>query len=141
MTSATSSTGPRRQPAPCLSHPISCSCCVSIWMTSALLQMGACFAAGGTASSVSVYGRIWQQARQKTLTAAQQTSPLAARPYDLRHSGITLALNAGIPAPEVARRAGHSVAVLLRVYAGCLDGHEQLWNSRLDQVLNDQDSL
>jgi integrase len=76
--------------------------------------------------SESTYGRIWQQARQKTLTAAQQNSPLAARPYDLRHSGITLALNAGVPAPEVARRAGHSVAVLLRVYAGCLDGHEQL---------------
>jgi integrase len=91
--------------------------------------------------SESTYGRIWQQARQKTLTAAQQNSPLAARPYDLWHSGVTLALNAGIPAPEVARRAGHSVAVLLRVYAGCLDGHEQLWNSRLDQALNDQDSL
>jgi integrase len=81
------------------------------------------------------------QARQKTLTAAQQNSPLAARPYDLRHSGITLALNAGIPAPEVARRAGHSVPVLLRVYAGCLDGHEQLWNSRLDQALNEQIEL
>ena len=37
-------------------------------------------------------------------------------------------LNAGVPAPEVARRAGHGVAVLLLVYAGCVDGHEQLWN-------------
>ena len=91
--------------------------------------------------SESIYGRIWQQARQKTLTAAQQNSPLAARPYDLRHSGITLALNADIPAPEVARRAGHGVAVLLRVYAGCLDGHEQLWNSRLDQALGEQTEL
>jgi integrase len=74
----------------------------------------------------------------KTLIAAQQDSPLAARPYDLRHSGITLALNAGIPAPEVARRAGHSVAVLLRVYAGCVDGHEQLRNGGLDQALRDE---
>jgi len=55
-----------------------------------------------------------------------QTEP---RPYDLRHSGITLSLNAGGPAPEVARRAGRDVAVLLRVYAGCVDGYEQLWNS------------
>ena len=43
----------------------------------------------------------------------------------LRHSGVTLQLNAGVPASEVARRAGHSVAVLLRVYAGCIEGHEQ----------------
>jgi hypothetical protein len=46
-------------------------------------------------------------------------------------------LTAGIPAPEVARRAGHSVVVLLRIYAGCIDGQEQLWNARLDQALSD----
>jgi len=91
----------------------------------------------GAMLSESVYGRIWQQARRNALTQAQVTSPLAARPYDLRHSGITLSLNAGVPAPEVARRAGHSVAVLLRVYAGCIDGHEQLWNHRIDEVLRD----
>jgi len=28
------------------------------------------------------------------------------------------------------------VAVLLRVYAGCIDGHEQLWNNRVDEALN-----
>jgi integrase len=83
------------------------------------------------------YGRIRQQARAKALTAAQVNSPLAERPYDLRHSGVTLQLNAGVPAPEVARRAGHSVAVLLRVYAGCIEGHEQLWNSRIDGALQD----
>lgn len=65
-----------------------------------------------------------------------KTSPLAARPYDLRHGGVTLALNAGVPAPEVASRAGHSVEVLWRVYAGCIDGHEQLWNHRIEQALN-----
>ena len=37
--------------------------------------------------------------------------------------------------------AGHGVAVLLRVYAGCLDGHEQPWNSRLDQALDEQTEL
>ena len=71
------------------------------------------------------------------MTKAQQASPLAARPYDLRHGGITLALNAGVPAPEVAARAGHSVEVLWRVYAGCIDGHEQLWNRRIDQALDE----
>ena len=50
--------------------------------------------------SESIYGRVWQRARATALTPAQATSPLAARPYDLRHSGITLSLNAGVPAPE-----------------------------------------
>ncbi|MBC6457750.1 tyrosine-type recombinase/integrase [Actinomadura sp. HBU206391] len=87
--------------------------------------------------SESVYGRAWQKARHKTFSASQAASPLAARPYDLRHSGVTLGLNAGVPAPEVARRAGHSVEVLLRVYAGCVDGHEQIWNSRIDDAIQD----
>jgi integrase len=94
--------------------------------------------ARGATLSESSYGRIWQRARVKALTAAQAESPLAGRPYDLRHSGVTLGLNAGVPAPEVARRAGHGVAVLLRVYAGCIDGHEQLWNARIDVALQDE---
>jgi integrase len=85
--------------------------------------------------SESVYGRAWQRAREKALTPTQLASPLAGRPYDLRHSGVTLALNAGVPAPEVARRAGHSVEVLLRVYAGCIDGQDQMWNGRIDDAL------
>lgn len=95
-------------------------------------------ARGGGLLSESSYGRIWQLARKKALTPAQVDSPLALRPYDLRHSGVTLQLNAGVPAPEVARRAGHGVAVLLRVYAGCIDGHEQRWNSRIDNALQDE---
>ena len=63
----------------------------------------------GGVVTAKVYGHVWQKARAATLTKAQQASPLAARPYDLRHGGITLALNAGVPAPEVATRAGHSV--------------------------------
>ncbi len=41
-------------------------------------------------------------------TPAQQASPLARRPYDLRHAAVSLWLNSGVPATEVARRAGHS---------------------------------
>jgi integrase len=95
--------------------------------------------ARGAILSESSYGRIWQRARDRALAPAQVASPLAARPYDLRHSGVTLALNAGVPAPEVARRAGHGVAVLLRVYAGCIDGHDDLWNDRIDQALRRED--
>ncbi|TMR10807.1 hypothetical protein ETD86_37980 [Nonomuraea turkmeniaca] len=91
--------------------------------------------ARGGPLSESVYGPIWQRARKAALSPAQVRSPLAARPYDLRHGGVTLALNAGVPAPEVARRAGHSVEVLLRVYAGCIDGHDRIWNTRIDEIL------
>lgn len=87
----------------------------------------------------STYGRIWRQARIKAFTASRARSPLAARPYDLRHSGVTLALNAGVPAPEVARRAGHGVEVLLRVYAGCIEGQAPIWNRRIDDALHDDD--
>ena len=87
----------------------------------------------------STYGRISRDARIKALTASQARSPLAGRPYDLRHSGVTLALNAGVPAPEVARRAGHGVEVLLRVYAGCIEGQAPLWNRRIDDALHGDD--
>jgi hypothetical protein len=44
-------------------------------------------------------------------------------------------LNAGVPAPTVARRAGHSVEVLLRVYANCIDGDEEVANQRISGAL------
>jgi integrase len=56
------------------------------------------------------------------LTEEQAAAPLAKRPYDLRHACVFTWLNHGVPAPQVADWAGHSVAVLLRVYAKCLDG-------------------
>jgi integrase len=51
------------------------------------------------------------------LTSAQYRSPLGRRPYDLRHAAASLWLNSVVPATEVARRAGHGVAVLLKIYA------------------------
>jgi hypothetical protein len=36
----------------------------------------------------------------------------------------------------VARRAGHSVDVLLRVYANCIDGDEEIANQRISTVLS-----
>ena len=68
-------------------------------------------------------------------TPAQQASPLARRPYDLRHAAVSLWLNSGVPATEVARRAGHSVAVLLKVYAHCIDGQADTVNKRIADAL------
>lgn len=42
-----------------------------------------------------------------------------------------------VPAPRVAARAGHSVEVLLRVYAKCLDDGENIANARIDAALRD----
>jgi hypothetical protein len=41
----------------------------------------------------------------------------------------------GAPATEVARRAGQGVAVLLKVYAGCIDGEEEQVNKRIERAL------
>jgi hypothetical protein len=83
----------------------------------------------------SAYTAVWQAARQTALTPAQHASPLAGRVYDLRHAGVSLALNAGVPATEVARRAGHSVAVLLKIYAHCIDGQADAANKRIGDAL------
>lgn len=78
---------------------------------------------------------VWAAARTLALTPEQVASPLAGRPYDLRHAAVSLWLNAGVPAPEVAERAGHGVDVLLRVYAKCLDDGQNLANSRIEAAL------
>jgi integrase len=80
---------------------------------------------------------VWAAARTLALTPAQVASPLAGRPYDLRHAAVSLWLAAGVPPPRVAERAGHSVEVLLRVYAKCLDDGEDTANTRIDAALRD----
>ena len=48
---------------------------------------------------------------------------------------MSLWLNSGVPATEVARRAGHGVAVLLKIYAHCIDGQADAANSRITDAL------
>lgn len=60
------------------------------------------------------YGEIWQAARREVFTKAEVTSPFAEVPYFLRHAGVPLWLDSGVPPTEVARRAGHSITVLFR---------------------------
>jgi len=43
--------------------------------------------------------------------------------------------NAPLPSPEVAERAGHSVDVLLSVYAKCIDGDRDAMNKRIEAAL------
>jgi integrase len=88
----------------------------------------------------SGYNEVWDQARQAALTPAQYRSPLGRRPYDLRHAAVSLWLNSGVPATEVARRAGHGVAVLLKIYAHCIDGQATAANQRIADALDSQDA-
>lgn len=90
--------------------------------------------AGGFAGPVSgsSYRNTWRKARAAALTTSEAASPLARRPYDLRHACVSLWLNAGVPATQVAEWAGHSVAVLLRVYAKCIAGQEDSARQRID---------
>ena len=79
--------------------------------------------------------RVWHKARKAALPAELVDSPLARRPYDLRHACLSTWLNAGVPAAQVAEWAGHSVNVLLRVYAKCIDGQEESAKKRIEAAL------
>jgi hypothetical protein len=46
---------------------------------------------------------------------------------------VSLWLTSEVPATEVAGRAGHGVAVLLKIYAHCTDGQDDDANRRITQ--------
>ena len=87
--------------------------------------------------SSTTYMQAWRQARQTALTAREQASPLARRPYDLRHAAVSTWLNAGVPAPQVAEWAGHGVDVLLKIYAKCIEGQEEMAKRRVTAALRE----
>lgn len=90
----------------------------------------------GTSISTNSYGRVWRKAREKALSESQAASPLAGRPYDLRHACLSTWLNAGVEATQVAEWAGHSVHVLMRVYAKCIYGQEGAARKRIEAALS-----
>jgi integrase len=81
------------------------------------------------------YMRSWRAARRATFTDAVYASPLARTPYALRHACVSTWLNGGVPATQVAEWAGHSVEVLLKVYAKCLDGQDGVARRRVQEAL------
>lgn len=85
--------------------------------------------------SGSHYAKVWRAARQVALSPEEAASPLARRPYDLRHAAVSTWLNSGVPPTQVAEWAGHSVAVLLQIYAKCLTGQEQAARQRIEEAL------
>lgn len=89
----------------------------------------------GTMLSQSTYSHVWAKARRAALTPEEFASPLAKRPYDLRHAAVSTQLSAGVPATQVAEWAGHSVQVLLEIYAKCIDGQQDAALRRIEQAL------
>jgi integrase len=89
---------------------------------------------GGELPTIT-YRRAWAKARQVALTPAEQASPLARRPYDLRHACLSTWLNGGVYPTQVAEWAGHGVDVLLRIYAKCIVGQDELAKRRISEAL------
>lgn len=89
---------------------------------------------GGPLSEITAR-RAWKAARRAALSGAEEASALAATPYALRHTCVSTWLNAGVSETLVARWAGHSVAVLKRVYAKCLVGEEDRAMQRIEEAL------
>jgi integrase len=72
----------------------------------------------GGVLACTTYHRVWHETRDLALPPALVGTPLAKRPYDLRHSALSTWLCAGADPAEVAQRAGNSVEVLLSLAAG-----------------------
>lgn len=79
--------------------------------------------------------RAWKRARQAAFTPEVAAGPLARTPYDLRHAAVSTWLSGGVPATTVAAWAGHSVEVLLKIYAKCLDGETIAVQRRIEAAL------
>lgn len=92
---------------------------------------------GGELATIT-YRRAWITARKAALTSTEYASPLARRPYDLRHACLSTWLNGGVPPTQVAQWAGHGVDVLLRIYAKCLVGQHGLAKRRISEALLDE---
>jgi len=83
----------------------------------------------------TTYAAVWRWTRKEVFTAQQHSSLLAKRPYDLRHGGVSLMLNAGVDPALIAEMAGHSIDVLLKIYSKCIDGQQERAIMLVNRVL------
>ncbi|WP_216209133.1 tyrosine-type recombinase/integrase [Amycolatopsis aidingensis] len=81
------------------------------------------------------YTRVWRAARRLALTEEAHSTPLARRPYDLRHAAVSTWLSGGVDPATVAEWAGHSLSVLMEIYAACLYGQEVVSRQRVQAAL------
>ena len=74
---------------------------------------------------------IFHKARARAFTEAEAESLVVQRPYDLRHACVSTWLNATGDPAQVAEWAGHSVNVLMQVYAECVSGRQEANKRRI----------
>jgi integrase len=89
------------------------------------------FSEKGSVVPSSTYYRVWQEARLLALPPTVATSPLASRPYGLRHSALSTWLNAGVDRTEVVAALAPLSGVLTaeqveQVYS--VARHRQAWS-------------
>jgi len=82
--------------------------------------------------------RVYKTARETAFTESERKSPLARRPYDLRHAAVSTWLAAGVSPTIVAQWAGHGVDVLLKVYAHAVDGQAAIAMKRIEDALDNE---
>jgi integrase len=87
----------------------------------------------GRTPTTTNYGPVWVRARTKLWPDQHRLGNTTV--YDLRHSAATMMLRAGVPPAEVARRLGHSVDILMRVYAGVFDDERQRSNELIGRAV------
>lgn len=77
------------------------------------------------------YQPVWHRARGAVWSDRPELAGTTL--YDLRHAAATMMmLHAGVPPAELARRLGHSIDVLLCVYAGVLVDERDRSNELID---------
>ncbi len=84
----------------------------------------------------SAYGAVRVKAAREHSPRRSAGRRWVRRPYDPRHAAVSLWLNSGVRATEVARRARHGVAVLLKIYAHCIDGQAGAANQRISHAVS-----
>lgn len=87
----------------------------------------------------SVTSQAWRAARVAALSPEDFAAGIAQRPCDLRHACVTGWLNAGVDPAQVAAWAGHSVAVLMRVYVGCIAGRDEIARRRIEAAFEGEE--
>jgi integrase len=87
----------------------------------------------GNTLSKDNWGKPWRDQRARRWPAGHKLAE--ATTYDLRHTAATMMLRAGVSAPEVALRLGHSVDMLMKVYAGVFEDERSRSNGLIDDLL------
>ena len=95
----------------------------------------------GTASG----GRIVTNERggipvASTYTRVARGPALSLHPYANRHAGISVMLNAGVDATDVAERAGNTAEVIHRVYGHRTASRDHINNRKVDAFLSEHET-